>query len=144
MRCVSWKAWWHMKAEQRASSVYRLGDSVPSFHIETTIELEVPGEGDSDVTTYLAYPSKYPARLQEQLKEAIYRGVHEGIAMAELPLSPGGMTVRIARLRLSPAPDSATPLSAIQGLIGVVQTLTADTVRSLWTGLAALAAKQSA
>lgn len=133
-----------MKAEQRASSVYRLGDSVPSFHIETTIELEVPGESDSDVTTYLVYPSRYPPELHEQLRDGIYRGVHEGIAMAELPLSPSGMTVRIARLRLSPAPGNATPPSVIQGLIGVVQTLTADTVRSLWTGLAALAAQQSA
>lgn len=133
-----------MKAEQRVSSSYWIGDSALPYHIDTTIELEVPGEGDSDVTTYLAYPTKYPSRMQEQLREGIYRGVHEGIAMAGMSLAPNGMTVRIARLRLSPVPNHVSQPQLIPGLVNVVQTLIADTVRGLWTGLAALGEQRTA
>lgn len=133
-----------MKAEQRASSSYWVDGSAPPYHIDTTIELEVPGEGDSDVTTYLAYQTKFPSRLQEQLREGIYDGVHEGIAMAGMSLEPSGITVRIARLKVSPMPDNGSPAQINNGLVNLVKTLTADTVRGLWTGLAALAEPRSA
>lgn len=133
-----------MKAKQRTSADYQLSESAPSFHIDTIVELEVPGEGDSDVTTYLEFSTKYPSQLREQLRDGIYRGVHEGIAMAGMPLEPSGMTVRIARLRLSPVPNRTNPAQLVPGLVDVVQTQIAETVHTLWTGLAALGEPRSA
>ena len=105
-----------MLAEQSVSCVYRMVGSHPTLELHMSIQVEIPGEAGVDVATYLFFEPKLPEYLQEALHQSLYDGVHGGVAATALPLSPGGLIVRIMQLRLLPLPETAPAEEEIQVL----------------------------
>lgn len=90
-----------MRFTRDVSAPLGVSDTLSSTRIKLLVALSIPAtEEFVDVATNVSFAPEFPEQLREVVSSSIYDGVHNGIALAALPIPSGGVEVSISKLSL--------------------------------------------
>jgi len=124
-----------LAADCTVSARFPAPGRAPDAEISLSLRLEIPGEPGVDVTIGLDYAPRLPLATQDPLHQRLYDGVHGGLAVVERPLPPGGVTVIVTGVRLTPTPDGSGSVADLAHTGKLLQLLTTQATATLFDGL---------
>jgi hypothetical protein len=96
-----------MIGEQTATCRYKAtGLQDADIEIQMSVQIETAADDPyGDVTIEMRFEPIFPEELEDEFYQRLRNGVHGGVSLSGVPLSPNNITVRILELRVSPSPQ---------------------------------------
>ncbi len=93
-------------AEQTVICRYTSNSDLASdIEIQMTVEMETSAAMYGSVEIDPRFDPIFPEGLEDEFYRRLRNGIHEGIGLANVPLMPNSVIVRIVELRVSPEPQ---------------------------------------
>lgn len=125
-------------AEQTSRNRYWRPAPLPPRDVELTVRMQIPDDDDTDVGIHLDFSPPVPEQWGGVLDQRLFDGVHRGLASVDQPLPPGGISIQITTLRITPTLELDGDLAEVHRIGDMLEALTSATVAALWTGLISL------
>ena len=119
-----------MIGEQTTKHSYT-GLQNPDIEIQMTIQIETPADPYADVSIEMNFEPIFPEKLSDEFSQRLRNGVHGGVALSGVPLSPNNIVVRILELSVSPSPQNLQDTNASINLGYLLEVTISGVVESL-------------
>ena len=120
-----------MIGEQTTKHIYT-GLQNADIEIQMTVQIETPAADPyGDVTIEMNFEPIFPEELSDELGQRLRNGVHGGVALSGVPLSPNSIVVRILELSVSPSPQNLQDTNARINLGYLLEVTVGAVVESL-------------
>ncbi len=123
-----------MISEQRVTSHYKT-ELQGDIEIQMIVQIETPADPYADVSIELNYERIFPEELEDQLHQRLYNGVHGGVSLSGVSLSPNSIVVRILELSVSPLPQNIQDTDTRINLGYLLEVTVCGVVESLWRNM---------